>query len=345
MSLSKRLITTDAAGGADGSANFAPVIWTGTGAAQSTNSLNSQSGTINFAPDLIWIKQRSGTRDHIIADTVRGPSTNFNLLYPYGDFAESTSVGSEFIRSMQSNGFTIGNHVYVSELNETYVAWCWKAGGAAVSNTDGDITSQVSANQAAGFSIVTHTSNNTNETIGHGLSAAPELIISKNRSVSGGWGVYNAISGTGKYLYFNLPNPIDTSATVYPTVNSTVFAGGSGGWNFGSHNYVHYCFHSVAGYQKVGSYTGDGSSNKSYVINVGFQPRFVMIKNTQSTGTSWVIADSLRGFNDLYANLTDAEFSSSDLYGAHFTSVGFTFNTADVSRNKLNEVYIYLAIA
>jgi hypothetical protein len=94
----------------------------------------------------------------------------------------------------------------------------------------------------------------------------------------------------------------------------------------------------------IGSYIGLGSSANPVIVT-GFRPAFVMIKNTTSGSTSWVMADDRRGYSDLYANDASAEFASGSLYGAHFLSNGFTTNTADVSRNASGQTYIYLAIA
>ena len=356
MSLSKRLISTDAAGGADGSTNFAPVIWTGTGASQSISSLS-------FAPDLIWVKQRSGTRDHIIADTVRGPSTNLNLLYPYGTFAESTSVGSEFIRSIQSNGFTIGNHVYVSELNETYVAWCFKAGGSAVSNTDGAITSTVSANTAAGFSIVSLDKPNLNtDTYGHGLNSAPEMIILKRLASSDDWHVYQKDLGNTVRISLNSNAAKVTGTGVWGSTTPTDSVFTLQNQTGGAH--IAYCFHSVAGYQKIGTYTGNTSSYpRVYTTDDGtstgangFMPRFLMIKNYNAV-YHWAIYDNAREpitsegesrEKQLYPNTTQIE--NGNLFGdpagrIDFYNDGFQPQAALGNINQNGGSFIYLAIA
>ena len=86
---------------------------------------------------------------------------------------------------------------------QNYVAWCWKAGGTAVSNTDGTITSSVSANTDAGFSIVSYTGTGANATVGHGLNSAPELVITKDLT-GRNWIVgSDVIDNWGTSLYLN----------------------------------------------------------------------------------------------------------------------------------------------
>ena len=115
------------------------------------------------------------------------------------------------------------------------------------------ITSTVSANTTAGFSIAKFTGTGANATIGHGLSSAPELIIEKGLDATLNWKVYHKSIGAGKYLNFDESNG-SVSATVTwnntaPT--SSVFSVGSGNNNNSGQDYIAYCFHSVNGYSKV----------------------------------------------------------------------------------------------
>ena len=134
---------------------------------------------LEFKPDFVWIKERSSTSESKMFDVVRGVQKALS----------SSSSGAEedqnnYLTSFHDHGFVVGNDGAVNENSQTYVAWCWKAGGAAVTNNDGSITTQVSANQDAGFSIVTYTGNGTNgATIGHGLGKAPVMRIGKAREL------------------------------------------------------------------------------------------------------------------------------------------------------------------
>ena len=324
-----------AAGGITASDNFVPVLYTG-----NWNGSNTNTVEVGFRPDWIWIKRRDGADSHHLYDSVRG----------MGKVIQSNNTGTENQSNhvnTTSTGFTLVTD-NVNQNGNLFIAWCWKAGGAASSNTDGSITSQVSANTDAGFSIVKWTGNGTNNaTIGHGLSQAPELLLGKNLVEAGNWMVLSsALSSNNDFLILNTTSAKLTSSNVTFSPTSTTFGLQAGQFiNQNNKANIAYAFHSIAGYQKIGSYQGDDSTNESNIINVGFQPSFVMVKNITSGSTSWVIADDERGYADLYANVADAEFASGSLYGAHFTSVGFTFATADISRNASNNTYIYLAIA
>ena len=319
----------------DGKEHFQPLLYTGNGATQSVQGLE-------FQPDLVWIKQRSGTRSHRFTDVIRGVTEE---IYPDLTNAETTNVNG--LTAFNSNGFTIGSSAGVNENTYTFVAWNWKANGSGVSNTDGSITSTVSANTDAGFSIVSWTGTGSTETVGHGLSQAPEVIIHKNRSATSSWLVRTtAIDGTYDFLYLNLTNAAgDGSGTSVPTstvfeINNSSLSGVSG------QNYIAYCFHSVDGFSKFGSYTGNGSADGPFVYT-GFRPAFVMFKRTDTTG-NWAMLDSYRNAYNivderLFADLPDA---TSTLFGVcDFTSNGFKFRTNAGSTNASGATYIYMAFA
>ena len=325
---------------------------TGTYNGTATNVSYAYNGTATnvnylgmaFQPDFVWTKPRSYADNHQLWDTIRGAGWT---VYSNSTNAQNPTIRLDGLSSFDSNGFTIGNWNNINVANETYVAWCWKAGGSAVSNTDGTLTSQVSANQAAGFSIVSYTGGGTsNYTVGHGLSSAPELIIVKNRDQADGWLVWTTIiDGSSDYLFLNSTGAKGDSGQSLPT--STVVevqADGGGESNTLNEKYIMYCFHSVSGYQKVGSYTGTGTSGN--IVTTGFQPRFVMIKNTSSASTNWILIDSLRENGDkwLYPNVSNAEYDDGNTY-TELNSNGFTVNDSASYVNANNDIYIYLAIA
>ncbi|MGB4742696.1 MAG: LamG domain-containing protein, partial [Flavobacteriaceae bacterium] len=300
-----------------------------------------------FAPDLVWIKSRDNAREHILCDSVRG--VNKELSSDNNYFEESRGVNS-----FDTNGFTLdGLSANYNSNNESYVAWNWKAGGAAVLNEEGDIDSQVSANTDAGFSIATWSGDNTASNIGHGLGGIPELMIIKNRTGTNSWivGVPDVL-GTG-YLILNDSGQASTSNVFGQVPDSTKYyfntaAGGNGHLSTG--NYVGYFFRSITEYQKVGSYDG-GTLSSSNIENVGFRPRFVLLKPYQSPN-NWVIYDTVRDAtnphsNILYPNLSDQEaISSNDNYNLYITDEGFYFNnTVGYLNNTTSGDVIYLAIA
>jgi hypothetical protein len=351
MGLNKRLIST-AAGGLVNTKNFAPVLYTG-------NSTNDQSITgVGFQPDFVWIKGRnttsSGTAYHGLWDSVRGISS--------GQLSSSLT-NAEFsgypnrLYSFDLDGFSLGNGVDPEYIgNRDYVAWCWKAGGAAVSNTDGTITSQVSANQDAGFSIVKYTGEGAARTVGHGLSATPEMVIVKNLDDARNWLVYHKDLSASSYAFLNLTNAEETDTRTsggqprpFGPFTSTTFGVNIDNETGHTNDYIAYCFHSVDGYQKIGSYVGN-SSTAGPLIDVGFRPRFIMVKGiTSGYNSHWMIIDSIRDTDTtkdkrLLANLTNIETDDPN-WATEFNDNGFQPKSTFTGYNHSSGTYIYLAIA
>lgn len=354
MSLSKRLISTGAAAGVVGSDNFSVITYTGTGGAQSTNSLSSQSGTVDFAPDFVWIKGRSYSDFHAIYDTLRGirnigtNSTNIE------------GTNATMLTSFDSNGFSLGidDANFVNKSSETYVAWCWRAAASTTtiaSGTNGsNVISNVRANQAGGFSIVKFGAlGAASSIVSHGLSSAPELIIYKNLETADNWYVYTSDTGLGKYLNLNLSGQAITNASNgFTSVNANTF---TVNLTTNADDTICYCFHSIADYQSIGTYTGSGSAGKRVYTDSngdgtgtgGFQPRFVLIKCTTNGSTDWLIftsnvVDGSGNPTMIRANTTDSQFTGDRL---QFTSDGFTLSDNDGSRNGTSRTYLYWAIA
>ena len=302
---------------------------------------------VGFQPDFTWIKARNtGVLSHGLFDSVRGAN---KTLFSDVTNAENSAV---VFPSFDSDGFTVsdaGGNWTNDSFN--YVAWNWLAGGTAVSNTDGSITSQVSANTDAGFSVVGYTGNNTSgSTIGHGLTSAPEMIIVKNRSQADKWAVYHASNTSAPETdYLVLNDSVATADATYwadtaPT--STVFSVGlTGPINQPSEDYIAYCFHSVEGYSKIGSYTGNGSTDGTFV-HCGFRPAWVMVKRTDSAN-SWTLEDNIRDPHNpvdkyLLADQSDAEGTT--LY-FDFLSNGFKLRTLTGASNASGATYIFIAFA
>ena len=294
-----------------------------------------------FAPDFVWIKDRGTAESHQLFDSLRGAG---EVIESDDDSGEVTR--SDSLTSFDNNGFTLGadGAGFVNYVGRgPYIAWCWKAGGTAVSNTDGTITSQVSANTDAGFSVVKYTGdgsgNNTSTTVGHGLSSAPELVIAKILDTSGSWQIQYAKDSDNLAGSFTSGAFINHSAVV-PT--STVF---NPYYANTSNNFITYCFHSVDGYQKIGSYQGDGGSDNQ--IDLGFQPRFLMVKLTSHSGQNWYIMDDLRENTSVEKALSANTNGIEDSLSNHldFTSTGFTLTKNSTAFNQSGYTYIYLAIA
>ena len=150
--------------------HFKCIVYSGTG---STNQID----TIGFKPDLVWVKRKDDSSYHILTDSINGAGNYFVSNTADG----LSSGGSQLINQFRDNGFQVGTENAVNNSSGTYSAWCWKAGGAKVANTDGSINSQVSANTEAGFSIVQYTGTGASGTVGHGLGRSPRIIFFRNQ--------------------------------------------------------------------------------------------------------------------------------------------------------------------
>ena len=330
------------------SEHFNPVLYTGNGSTQAITSLD-------FQPDLVWIKNRTTTGyEHFWWDSVRGAGGNKDINSDSANYEgeESTSVYG-YLSSFDSNGFTLNsgttNAVTINRSSDNYVAWCWKAGGPDVLNTDGTIDSQVSANVDAGFSIVSYTGNGANGTVGHGLGVTPNIIIVKRRNLDTAW----SISGnTGGLIYGSNKLALEKDLGLQPDTNevlaansNTFTAGTSSAVGASGGTYVAYCFAEVDGFSKFGSYTGTGSTNGNFVVT-GFRPAFVMIKAIDRTAF-WVIKDNKRNTSNprsssLYPNSSTNEFEDNQV---NFFTNGFQPISTDSDTNNGTASYIYMAFA
>ena len=312
--------------------NFNTVLYTGSGTSKSVTG-------VGFPPDLVWGKAtNSSSLSHILFDVVRGENKQISA-----DLTDAQVVRSSAAYEFDDDGFTVTTAGNLNNPND-FVAWCWKAGGAAVSNTNGSITSQVSANVDAGFSISTFTSDASTLTAGHGLNSTPDLIIVKATSFVDSWFV-NSIgltNRTDRALRLNETSGEETNSAFWNNTapTSTTFSLGSG-VSVSGESYVAYSWHSVAGYSKIGSYEGDGSSSGQTITGLGFNPRFLLVKAIDSSA-AWRITDSARGDNIyLYANLANGNDSSSG-YMSLITD-GFKLNGLD--SNQGSQTFIYMAFA
>ena len=308
--------------------SFATEIYTG-------NS-GTQSITTGFKPDFSWIKARNYAYNHSLVDSVRG--RNSTLISDLDIAANPNSGVDKDLISFDTNGITVGpvNQAYINP-NYNMVSWNWKAGGTPSINTDGTITSVVSANQAAGFSIVSYTGNNTNNaTVGTGLTVACDLVIVKDLTSSNYWCVGGSTVGNGENLYLN-----DTGAKLtrdrVKSVQSNTFTLGNHGETNSTNNFIAYCFTSISGYSKAGSYTSDNQTTKN--ISVGFRPSFLLLKRTNAA-QNWAIVDDKRPTYELYPNTSGTE--AFELSIPTFNSDGFTLH--NTRYNGGTDTYIYLAI-
>ena len=286
---------------------FNTKLYTGTG------SSNSVTG-VGFQPDLTWIKSRTSTESHRVFDAVRGATKH---IVTNDSSAESTDATG--LTSFNTDGFSLSTGNPVNANSQNFASWNWKANGAGVANTDGSISSTVSANTTSGFSIVSYTGTGSNATIGHGLGATPQVVLIKELNGTNNWLMsHQPLSASlGDYTRFMVLN----SASAVSGAGNVVFqnsaftssyfnVGTSAGSNGSGKNYIAYCFAEKKGFSKFGSYTGNGNADGTFVYT-GFKPAFVMTKRTDAT-SNWHIFDSKRDVDngvtfELRANTTDAE--------------------------------------
>jgi hypothetical protein len=323
-------------------------LWTGNSSTQVIVN-NAQ-----FKPDFVWAKSRSNAYQNALQDSVRGAGkTLFSALTN----AEAGNSG-DLITSFNSNGFTV-NATYLGGFNETtnnsgstYVGWQWQAGqGSTSSNTSGSITSTVSVNTTAGFSVVTFTATGSNATVGHGLGVAPKMIITKQRNVTGSWATYHESLGNTKLIYLDSTGAALGPSSAYwnnTSPTSTVFTFG-GALASNTNTIVAYCWAAISGYSAFTSYTGNGSTDGPFIF-LGFRPKFVMIKRTDGGTNNWVIFDSSRNtYNatgkELKANTSAAEYDGDSTNPNDFLSNGLKIRHDGTAMNVASGTYIVAAWA
>ena len=319
---------------------FNTVLYTGNG---STNAITG----VGFQPDWVSIKRRSGSASNGgVFDVVRGVT---KLVSTSLSDAEDTRADS--LTAFGADGFTLGADTgnYVNTNSETFVSWNWKAGGSASSNSDGDITSSVSANTTAGFSVVGYTGTGTaGDTIGHGLGIAPKVIIIKNRSSAFSWEFGHSSIGFTKKLKLDTTSAeiTDTGAFNNTDPAASVFTVGNNSSSNGSgNNMIAYCFAEIQGFSKFGSYTGNGSTDGPFVYT-GFKPAWVLQKNASAT-QGWQLQDNKRlGYNpDNYLLQPNSSQAESSVQRIDIVSNGFKVRTTDAGQNTNGNEYIYMAFA
>ena len=323
---------------------FNTKLYTGNG---STNAITG----VGFQPDLLWIRNRlNSSRTARAIDSVRGVGKLLNIA---GSADEDTQADT--VTSFDSDGFSLGadsSEYGVNDNTGSHVAWSWKAGGTASSNTDGSITSSVSASTTSGFSIVSFTGTGNALTAGHGLGVKPSMIIAKSTTIANNWIVQHGSLGATNTIFLDNTNPSQTGTVFWNDTEPTSSVFSLGNWsgiNTSGSGIIAYCFADTGNkFFKAGSYTGNGQNDNTF-IHTGFKPAFIMIKKTDSSdgNDNWVIVDNKRlGYNvdnnPLYPNTSGAEVTSD--------YIDFLSNGAKI-RNGANEVgrsgvvYIYMAFA
>jgi hypothetical protein len=350
----------------DPSAHFQTVLYTGNG---SDGYSITNSGNSDLQPDLLWFKNRNDTQIHQVFDTTRGIASS---LQTNDNDAQNTDSPNDRLTAINSDGFTLGDDGNPNTNTNTYVCWQWKVnGGTTSSNTAGDITTTIQNNATAGISMFRYTGPNTGNdsannsgnfwSLGHGLGVKPEMVILKGLDGAHGWYVwhkgYDGTSVSNKYLLLNYiaDNPGVTTASNNILWGNTEFSSTLieiGGWDVVNRNaqtYMVYCFASIQGYSKIGTYVGNGSTDGAFVYT-GFQPAWIMTKSDNvSTDDSWVIYDNqMNPNNDGAATNQFAEGAYADNandYGFDILSNGFKIRATTENLNGSTKNYYYIAFA
>ena len=335
--------------------HFDVTLYSGNGSTQSISSLN-------FQPDLVWTKRRNiGNASHGWTDSVRGSGKSLKSNDDSGEVPGGTPGATDDMYAFTTNGYSVGadNYLNINTSGSNYVGWTWKGGGSAVSNTDGAITTQVSANPTAGFSVVTYTGTGNAQTIGHGLSQAPELCIFKKRNANGAdglraWAAWHQYCTTGgtfkKGLVWSSTNAEFDAylANVPPTASTFTLYANYQEQNFNGDDYVAYFWHSVEGYSKVGMYVGNSNTDGPFV-HTGFKPAFIVLKNRDAGGggNSWVINDNKRmGYNTDNKRLrVNSQGQEDDSGRLSIFSNGFKLTQTYDEANQSGNTFVYIAIA
>ena len=338
----------------DGSQYVKTVIYTANRTARSITG-------VGFQPDWVWIKSRDASQDHAIFDAVRGVHTSLRANANQAEYSQFTDT----LTSFDSDGFSLGADASVGDVNYaqvSHVAWNWFAGGSTVTNTDGNISSQVRASATAGISILTYSGNGSNgQTVGHGLGVAPSTIILKCRSANQNWRVWHkSLAADGsKRLILDQTNASENASFLNDTApTSSVFTLGSSdeAWNESGDTYVAYCFAEVPGFSAFGKYTGNGGAGSGVdgaCIYTGFRPAWIMVKRS-SGSENWCIWDNVRNSNVnpngriLRPDSTTSEggqVTGSSGHAIDFLSQGFRCRTGEQKINTNGSTYVYWAFA
>jgi len=316
-----------------------PKLYTGTGSSQGITG-------VGFQPDWTWIKDRDNSTAQLLFDAVRGAGKRIQ-----SNNTDAEATNNQQLSSFNSDGFTVGTNGDANGNSANFVSWNWKANGAGSSNSDGSLTSTVSVNTTAGFSIVKFVNNTsyTASTFGHGLGAVPKMIIMKSLDDAYNWDVYHEKVGATKRLVLN-SNAAEGSTSGFNNTAPTnqVFTLKSNHYGNGSEA-IAYCFTNKKGYSKIDSYIGNGSTNGTFIYT-GFKPAWVMIKNADAN-EQWRVYDSTREpsnrmFKCLFPNADSAENTTDNASEEiDFLSNGIKIRSSAAQLNGSGNELIYMAFA
>jgi hypothetical protein len=316
-------------------------LYTGNGSTQTITNAGS------FKPDFVWVKSRSAATNHKLTDSVRGATKAF-----INNNSDPQTTDANGVTAFNSNGFSLGSDSVYNTNASTYVGWQWQSGqGTITTNTTGNVTSNVCVSTTAKFSVLTFTTQSvgTSGTVGHGLGVKPDMILYRHLNEAADTIVYHSSIGATKYLDLSDTIAASTNANVWANTEPTSSVFTLGTSPSGAKPTVAYCWAAVAGFSAFGSYTGNGSTDGSFIYT-GFRPKFMLVKRTDTAGYGWHLLDSSRdpynvAGNVLIPNTSNAESNDPGNYGTDFVANGFKFRTAAGGVNGSGATYIYIAYA
>ena len=316
--------------------NFNTVLYTGTG------SSNAITG-VGFQPEMTMISERDESEAVAVVDILRGNTVEVNI-----SAAAAQSDDAQKITAIGNDGFTVGTSAAANQNGNAHVSYHWKFGGSGSSNTTGGINSTVSANTAAGMSIVKYEGTGNAATVGHGLGAVPKMMWIKNLGSSANWSFYHEGLGNTHHITQTDGIKVDAADRFNDTTpTSSVFSvGDSDETNKDGDDHIAYCFAQREGFSTIGTYIGNGNADGAFVYT-GFRPAWVWIKNPSSNSRENVIFDNKRNAYNLtnegmslrgYAETTD--YGTLDL-----TSTGFKLRASTNHTNENGVEIVYIAFA
>ena len=341
MSSSKKLL--QAAAGSAGGAGlniedvFSTYLYEGNGSTQTiTNGID-----LSGEGGLVWLKRRSASESHYLYDTERGIRKALR-----SDTTAAQSTLSLGLDTFNSDGFRL--NVSHTDSGVDFATWTFRKAPKF-------------------FDVVTYTGTGSAQNISHNLGTTPAVVIVKMTSNIGGWFVYHSSVGATKYLRLETTGAELTNSTIWNNTAPTdtqFTVGTSGGVNQSGGTYVAYLFahndgdgefgpDGDADIIKCGSYTGNGSTDGPE-IDLGFEPQWVLVKQSSAAGQWWQLIDVMRGFDvatgaqTLGANASDAEYTNAG-FGSSTpilspTATGFQVRSNQPATNGSGSNYIYIAI-
>ena len=318
-------------------------IWTGTG---SSNAL-TLDGDENMQPDFVWVKRRNSAGGHMLTDVIRGVT---KTIITNETGAEQTFTNG--LTAFGSDGFTVGSESGFNNSSDTFVAWCWKAGTAwsndASATSVGSLDSSGTKNATAGFSIISFTGTESGTpSIAHSLSSTPEFIMSRPRTVSDNWMTFHGSFSAQDYIIFNGTGNTASASSVWNSLpSSTVINMGDNAGVNDDGDMIMYAWHSVQGFSKFGTYTGNGNVDGPFVY-LGFRPAWVLFKRTAGAAANWQLWDNKRNSanavnRSLLPDDSAAEQTDQDI---DFLSNGFKIRSSAGHLNVDGTTFIYAAFA